>query len=579
MNYSKNKINKAMKHILKYTILLAVTLTIGSCTEDFLDRQPNGSLTDEVYFATIEGLGIGVTGVYATLNVQPAGLHNLDMMYLGFGSIPSDDAEAGGETGCNDFLDFQHMDQGLPQTSDQKAESDNFWAYNYKSVLFATTVLKGITNFRANNTNLNAADQALLNQYEGEMEFVMAFVHFKMMQVYGGVPIVDHPLSSSEYDITRNTIAECLHFVEEHLLKAIELLPLKSAYAEADMGRATRGAAQALLAKAYLYEASYSENYAADARFTGCTNTYDKALSYAEQVITSGEYELVGINGETFDTYWNQNGSTLYPTRTPGYRYIFTVDGENSGESVFEVQSIMDGLGYMQSRGTYLTIYTTARDYNNSTSLGWGFNCPTEDLLNAYEADDPRKIVSIGQDGAPVFMAGAWGALDCEESPTNMIGRKWEASPDQFWSTYTAVGNGPNNFAYIRYADVILMAAEAALKTQDAGKAEDYVNMVRKRARNGDPLGVPADLSGVTLDDIIMERRMELAMEGHRFFDLVRWGKQSILTGQELQQYLMGVPQSSTVTCQFTPGKNDFFPIPEVEVINSNNNLVQYPGW
>jgi starch-binding outer membrane protein, SusD/RagB family len=568
-----------MKNIIKYKFLILIGIVLGSCSKDFLEQVPTGSLTDEVYFATLDGIGMGVTGVYATLNVQPAGLHNLDMMFLGFGSIPSDDAEAGGESGGNDLIDFQHMDQGIPQTSDQKALSDNFWGYNYKSILYANSVLLGIASFRANNTNLDAADQALLNQYEGEMEFILAFVHFKMMQVYGGVPIVDHPLSSSEYNIKRNTIAECLHFVEERLIRAVDLLPLKSAYSDEDMGHATKGAAQALLAKAYLYEASYSENYAGDERFTGCTNTYDKALVQAEQVIASGEYVLVGINGETFDTYWNQNGSTLYPTRTPGYRYIFTVDGENSGESVFEIQSINDGLGYMQSRGTYLTIYTTARDYNNSTSLGWGFNCPTEDLLNAYDANDPRKIVSIGLNGAPVYIADAWAVLNCEESPTNMIGRKWEASPDQFWGTYKAAGNGPNNFAYIRYADVILMAAEAAFKTQDAGKALNYVNQVRKRARNGEALGDPADLISITFDDIIKERRLELAMEGQRFFDLVRWGKQSILTGQELQKYLMGNPQESNITCQFTPGKNDFFPIPEVEVINSNYNLVQYPGW
>jgi hypothetical protein len=568
-----------MKHIIKFTFLILVTLFMGSCTQDFLDKQPNGSLTDEVYFATLDGIGLGVTGVYATLNVQPAGLHNLDMMYLGFGSIPSDDAEAGGESGAHDILDFQHMDQGVPQTSDQKAISDNYWAYNYKSILYANSTLQGIKTFRENNPNLDATDRALLNQYEGEMEFVLAFVHFKMVQAYGGVPIVDHPLSSSEYNIKRNTIAECLHFIEEQLLKAIDLLPLRSAYSPSEMGHATKGAAQALLAKAYLYEASYNENYAGDERFTGCTNTYDKALSYAEQVITSGEYELVGINGETFDTYWNQNGSALYPTATPGYRYIFTVDGENSLESLFEVQSINDGLGYMQSRGTYLTVYTTARDYNNSTALGWGFNCPTEDLLNAYDANDPRKIVSIGRDGDPVFMAGAWGTLDCEESPTNMIGRKWEASPEQYWSSKKADGNGPNNFAYIRYADVILMAAEAAFKTQDAGKTLSYLNQVRKRARNGEATGDPEDLTTVTFDDIVKDRRLELAMEGQRFFDLVRWGRQSILTGQELQKYLMGEPQESNVTCQFTPGKNDFFPIPEVEVINSNYNLVQYPGW
>jgi hypothetical protein len=571
-----------MKYI-KYLIIVLFSLSFTGCSENFLDRQPNGVLTDDVFYATIDGIGLGVTGTYGSLNNLPNPTTTLDMMYLGFGSIASDDAEAGGEAGGSDFMDFQHIDQGILQPSgEEKALSDKFWGYNYKTVLKATSTLKGIEKYRQDNPVIIATDAALLNQYEGELNFILAFIHFKMMQVYGGVPIIDHPLISTEYNVKRNTIAECLHFVQERLKIAAKLLPLRSAYPASEMGRATKGAAHALLAKAYLYEASYAENYAGDERFTGCTNTYNLALAYADSVISSNEYHLVGINGEVFGTYWDEKGSPLYDT-TPGYRYIFTVAGENSKESIFEIQSINDGLGYMISRGTYLTIYTNARNFNTQ-NFGWGFNCPTEDLLNEFEPGDPRKIVTIGTTGDPAFL-DAWGIIDCKQSPTNMIGRKFEASGSEYWTSRSVEGNGPTNFPYIRYADVVLMAAEAAIKagqstTPISGLSPlQLVNMVRKRARNGADTGSPVDLSSVTFEDIVHERRVELALEGHRFFDLVRWRMQDKLVGQKLQNYLNGLPQESPVSCQFTPGKNDFFPIPLVEIINSNYNLVQYPGW
>ena len=569
-----------IKNIIKrWSLLLLMTpFILISCTEKFLDTELSGVSTADVYYSSVSGLSQLVVGTYSSLNPCAANLHNLDVMYVAFGSIASDEAEAGGEQGGNDIVDFQNWDKGIPQTTEPKAVSENNWAYNYKLIARANQVLEGIAFYRDNNSSINADSAAMLDQFEGEMEFLRAFAHFKMTQIYGGVPIIDHILGSSEYGITRNTVAECLHFVQDRLIIAIDLLPEKSEYSAADLGRVTKGAAESLLAKAYLYESSYAENYASDSRFTGCENKYNLALTHAENVISSGEYSLVGINGETFDTYWNQNGSTIYPVSTPGYRYIFTVAGENSAESIFEIQSVNDGLGYMLSRGTYLTVYMAVRNTSIGT-LGWGFNCPTEDLLNAYEAGDPRMIVSIGQTGDQVYVNDQWVTMDCMQSPTNMISRKYEASPDEYWTSKSADGNGPNNFPYIRYGDVVLMAAEAALKTNDNAKALDYVNMIRKRARNGAVTGVPEDLSSITFDDIVKERQLELALEAHRFFDLVRWGKTDLIQGQELQKWLGGVSQPSPISNDFTVGVNEFFPIPEVEIINSNGTLEQYNGY
>jgi starch-binding outer membrane protein, SusD/RagB family len=577
-----------MKHIIKYILMLSTLLFLGSCSKDFLDKKQNGVLDESAIYASVDGINLGVIGTYSSLNYLPTPLTTLDMDYVVFGSIASDDAEAGGEAGGGDFPDIQDVDKGTVQPSESKGLSDHFWGYSYKTILRANSTLNGIKQYRSSN-KVSALDDLTLKQYEGEMDFILAFTHFKLVQVYGGVPIADHIFTDSEYKTTkRDSISRCLHFIEGLLTKASFLLPLQ--YVDADMGRVTKGAAQALLAKAYLYEASYAENYPGDARFSGCGNTYNKALIYADSVINSNEYKLVGIDGEKFNTYWDSLSSPIYPNGTPGYRYIFSPNGRNSKESVFEVQSMNDHRGFMITRGTYLTIYTTVRNYNGTT-LGWGFNCPTQDLLNAYEPGDPRKIVSIGitgdpvyyETGAPNFTPG-WGTINCKQSPTNMIGRKFEASFSQYWNHRSTDGSSPVDYPYIRYADVVLMAAEASVKTSQnlplSGLTPtQLVNMIRKRARNDTVSTVPADLASVTFDEIVKERRLELAMEGQRFFDLVRWKKQSILTGIPLQNFLNGSPQASPVSCQFTPGKNDFEPIPLVEIINSGNSLEQYPGW
>jgi hypothetical protein len=566
-------------NIYKMGLLALITpLLIISCTKDFLDTKMTGASTEDVYFSTVSGINQLASGAYSALNPCPANLHNLDIMYLGFGSFASDEAEAGGEQGGQDLMDFQNWDQGHPSPTEDRSISLNNWNYNYVLILRCNMTLKGIETYRSNNSDMPADSAAILTRLEGEMEFLRAFAHFKMTQIYGGIVIVDHVLGSSEYNLQRNTVAECLHFVQNRLKIAIPML-LERSQQGTEIGRASKGAAKSLLAKAYLYESSYAVNYSDDLRFTGCLEKYDSALIYANEVINSGEYELVGINGETFDTYWSENSSPLYPAGTPGYRYIFTADGENSAENIFSTQSVNDNLGYMLSDGTYLTIYTASRNYGNGTTLGWGFNCPTEDLDESYEAGDPREMVTIGNMGDPINVDGVWDTLDTHQSPSMRYCRKFEASFPQYW-TAGQDGSGPNNLPYIRYADVVLIAAEAAFVAGDEASALEYVNMVRTRARNGAAVGVPENLTTITFNDIVNERLYELACEGHRFFDLIRFRLQEEeIVGQEIQKWLGGVPQDAPIINNFTVGVNEFFPIPLTEIINSNGSLEQYEGY
>jgi hypothetical protein len=158
-----------------------------------------------------------------------------------------------------------------------------------------------------------------------------------------------------------------------------------------------------------------------------------------------------------------------------------------------------------------------------------------------------------------------------------------QAKYECFGNEYTALGAGwgesPMNIRILRYADVILVAAEAAIMTGNNDKAIQYLNMVRTRARMCGPAGntVPANYEAgytVTMDDLIHDRRLELAMEGHRFYDLVRWNKAT----ERLSNSSI-ILTSGPTTCSFQSPKNDFYPIPQSEVNKSQGKLLQYPGW
>ncbi|HEY9124976.1 MAG TPA: hypothetical protein VIO15_11595, partial [Bacteroidales bacterium] len=164
-----------MKHIKYFIQIILVAALFASCSESFLDTTQEGVQSEETFYNSLTNIGQAVTGTYGSLNIQPAGIHNLDMMYLVFGSIASDEAEAGGEQGGNDFLDIQHADLGTIQPSEPKSLSDAFWAYNYKSILRANSTLAGINKYKSSNSNIPADSLKLLNQYEGELYFILAF--------------------------------------------------------------------------------------------------------------------------------------------------------------------------------------------------------------------------------------------------------------------------------------------------------------------------------------------------------------------------------------------------------------------
>jgi len=551
-----------MRNIYKTILIVFAGLILANCSEDFLETKPIALETTETFYYNQAGADAAITAVYSQLCSRDI----WDKYYLmSMGSIASDDAEAGGAN-ANDMPFWAQDIDKLIHLPTNIEIFEYTWAYMYKGIYYANIVLENIPGIKETDTE---ADPARIDQYVAEAKFMRALYHFALCQIFGEVPMVDHVLQPSEFEQSRSSFKDLFDFMEKDLKEAAAALP--TSYSGLDVGRATKGAANALLAKILVYQSSYAKNYPGDSRFTGLTQRWDEALQAAELVINSNAYKLVGVDGETYSTWWSPN--------TGGYRYAFTVDGDNCPESIFEIQNVQDGLGWTSTRGNYFTIFSTVRGYfdasGTSVSWGWGFNCPTQDLLDAYEVGDPRVATTIGKSGDSVLVGtNEWYEMDFSASPTSMSCRKYECSPDEYWGPKGDWQEGPMNLRVIRYADLVLFAAEAAFESGNNTKALEYINMVRKRARlSGGPSNtVPADLTSLTLDDIVKERRLELALEGHRFFDLVRWRlAEEKIDGTQLL--------GGTFTVDYQAPKHDFYPLPDVEVTMSGQKLVQYPGW
>jgi hypothetical protein len=570
----------------KSIILFTLIVLFISCSEDFFDKKPIARASSLTYYSTFNALDATVTAAYGELCARE--VFDKDY-YLAVGSIPADDVECGGES-TNDYPMAQHYDQFNYLLNDA-TPLEEIWRYCYKGLRFANTALDILPTIKEVDP---AVSDELIARRTGEMKFIRALYHFMLVQVFGGVPVADKPIQPADFSKPRNTIKEVFTFIEQDLKDAIGVLPPKKALGS-EIGRASKEAAQSLLCKMLLYESGYAKNYPGDERFTGCLQRWSEALEYGDAVIASIDNVFLGLV--------NEDGSGAYTSswRTDmrandGFRWMFTVDGDNCMESIFEIQNVNDGLGYGITRGNVLSVYQTVRYYTTTQGEsgsygGWSFNCPSRYLIDAFgnkdsresnlhsspgnETNDPRFATTVGREGDTILLVDGsdrYVLMSFSNLPTGTIGRKFECGYDEYWidGTFT---QGPYNVRLIRLADVMLLAAEAAVETGDANKALNYVNRVRTRARNCGNTGFPQNLTACSFEDIVHERRLELACEPHRFFDLVRWGlTDEFITGTVLDAY-----PGATVT--FEAGKHEFWPIPITEIQLSQGGLVNYPAW
>ncbi|WP_149277666.1 RagB/SusD family nutrient uptake outer membrane protein [Pareuzebyella sediminis] len=357
-------------------------------------------------------------------------------------------------------------------------------------------------------------DQNLKNQVLGEAYFMRGFARWRQHVIYGSLPIItEENYINNEFNQPKPTVAEFQAAIEADWLMAADLLPAN--YSGADVGRPTSGTVNGFLAKFYLY-----------------VDDFDNAITYGEKVL-NGPYPLAESFADNF-----------------------TIATENNPEVLFAVQSLDNW-----KTQDYM-IYTTPRPWG-----GWDFHEPIQDLVDEYETDDPRLDASIFKPGDMVDIGGDDGVQEytADLSSTGYHFRKFAS-----WRDSGGL-NGDQNIPILRSADVYLLVAEAKIRRDGAGAGDTELNAVRTRA-----LGEGAAISGADMDDLIHERRVELAGENQRFADLKRWDKAGIIDLVAHFQIDRGQFKPSRT---FMKPKHYYFAVPQREIDLSNGVIEQNEGY
>ncbi|AZQ64971.1 RagB/SusD family nutrient uptake outer membrane protein [Flammeovirga pectinis] len=499
----------------KYSILFVFALLSISCS-NFLEKTPQANETSADYFNSQEGALKATNAIYESLR----GWNTTAWGPIGLVDVASDDAEKGST--ASDSYDMIELNNATYLSNNGTIQG--YYQEHYQAINRCNQVIVNVPKADF--------DKDEKERYIAEAKCLRAFFYFNLVRAYGGVPIVDRLLSISEYKQPRATREETYDFIVQDLEEAAAVLPTKSGYSAAELGRVTQGAAYAILAKVHLFRAS----------FNGDVQEYNKSLVAVEKVINSGEYGL-------------------YPV----FADIFKLSGENSIESIFEVQTH----DFEQGGGS--SQYTEIQGIrSNSLNRGWGFNIPSKSLRDEFEANDPRYAATIITAGQTLY--------DGEVVPRPADGVFGDKSDpiSEFYSykVYAPSHNGgnvnsPMNIRLIRYSDILLVAAEAANAQGNTTKALGYLNMVRARARGTQ--SVLPDVTGadqvVIREAIWHERRVELAMEQHRYFDLMRMD--NVVPGYAKTKL------AENSANKFDASKNKVYPIPQSEINAVGSDILE----
>ncbi|MDB5111304.1 MAG: RagB/SusD family nutrient uptake outer membrane protein [Mucilaginibacter sp.] len=441
----------------------------------------------------------------SAVNAMYANLHewkNIGFAALAAESMGSDDVDKGSTPTDASFLNNFH----LFTASSSEGQLADFWAGEYQTINFANQILDNVPNINM--------DATLKNRYLAEAKFIRAYAYFRLVRAFGDVPLRLHlPKAATEYNIARTPKAQVWAAIEQDLNDAAAVLP--QTYSAVDIGHATKGAALALHAKAAMYQKKWTD-----------------VLNYTNQVMALG-YSLF-----------------------PNYEQLFRTNNKNNSESVFELQMMLIPNNPAASNSQYSQI----QGVKGVTGGGWGFNVPSADLAAAYEPGDPRRDATIIFRGETTPEGDAIPASG--DNP--MYNQKSYVPFSQYVSGFNE--GCQQDFIAIRYADVLLMNAEAANELAQTAQALSSLELVRARARQGNAAILPK----VTTTDqtalrnaIWQERRVELAMEFDRYFDVIRQGRAAQVFG----------PRG------WKANKNEVWPIPQNEIDNSAGVLTQNPGY
>ncbi|NRT12167.1 RagB/SusD family nutrient uptake outer membrane protein [Flavobacterium sp. 14A] len=487
--YTHNIIKKSVT----YSGLLLATLFL-SCSKDYLDVESFGTPEVENFYKTPADAEQALNAAYSPMR-EIYGKENFwavmgtDIIQ---GDIGTDDFIKGGNR-LNDNVPLFEKESYTISTTNIAIEQT--WQTNYKGILYANLIINKVAA-------IDFEDADRKKELIAEAHFLRAYYYFDLVNSFGGVPLIDPLQEAGDYDIPRSTTEETYLFIENDLKMALADLPSRFSKPSSYLGHADKGAALGLMMRVSLYQ-----------------NKMEQVKLYGEQLFTM-PYKLVNL------------------------ATVFQQEGEWSSESIYEINFATNA----SILGTGITQRISPR-----SKRGGGFMQATDDLLNEFEANDPRKATTFYKLNEPSAYGTGWYI------------RKYSWDPYSNYPKPTIGGtnNSANNIRVMRLSDAYLMYAEAIYKT-DPSTAVGYVNKVRQRARGTMAATIvpdlPTTLTGTAMRDAIYhERRVELAGEGYRYHDLIRTGRiESIL-----------VPRG------FIIGKHEVMPIPYSQVTLSKGILVQ----
>lgn len=563
---------------------------VGACKDTFLEQKPYGAVNEGTLSANLTGAETLLIAAYSNLdgfsswdNGTPWGSAASNWV---FGSIKGGDAYKGSE--ANDQPDITPIERHEDNLTNPYMESK--WNTYYDGIARANQAIRTLKA-------LTKIAEAVRTTKLAEARFLRGIYHYELYKVFKNVPYIDETVTEFRIPNDKDIMAN----IQADLQFAAQNLPLK----QSEPGRATKGAAQSFLGITYMWQ-----------------NKFAEAKTQFDAVIASGVYKL-----------------------NPRYSDNFDPASNNSAESILEVQQAVNvGTDDNGNNGDVLNF-----PYSAGPGGCCGFHQPSQNLVNAFRVDanglplidtynntdvkndfgvsasasftpetaplDPRLDWTVGRRGIPYLDWGLHGGIAWQRdpqyagpySPKKNVYYKSQEGTLTSASGWTK-GFNANNVKLLRYADLLLLAAEAEIEAGTLEKAREYVNMVRKRASNPDGfvkaykddakpeagfsdkpaanylIGLYTTAwtdKAMARNAVRFERRVELGTEGHRFFDLVRWG----IADTELNNYLTAESKKRTYLAgaKFTKGKSEFRPIPQRAIVRSSiegkPTLKQNPGY
>lgn len=530
-------------------LMMAVTLTIGttSCS-DFLDEPILGQQTLDNYFTSEDECDKQITGCYQ--GIFSDDWWQIQKFYV-CGDMCTDDEWMGNTS--QDQGEYRDVAHYTGNTVSAGNCCQNFWQYRYKGILRCNVAIEYIPKVTFNDTKLR-------DRYVAEAKFLRAFQYFDLVKNFGGVPLMLAMKMPTEVQgVTRASKEDTYAQIEQDLKDAIAVLPKKAEYSASDLGRATSGAAKGLLAKVYLYQDKYTD-----------------AEPLLQELCCRGSY----------------SGNTPEYKLLNNFADVWSMDFNNSEESLFEVQT---NNSIVYNLGERMSVVVGSRD-----DSGWAWGLPSSNLEKAFtDAGDTLRLrYTIIKDSAtyipndPTYNEANPYRIMPDEHKSARCNMKLYIPKDKRPDPYDAP-HIPLNYRLLRYADILLMYAEVENALNKDDEAVWALNQVRTRAKLA---GVSA--TGTQLRDAIRnERRLELALENNRLYDLRRWkddnGKVAIqnIMGpngtfvnynlhESTDKYeLSNQKENSNKGYNFKEGRDELFPIPNSEITMSNGSIKQNPQY